>query len=241
MTGSAVVVMYVVYLVYVIFIFRRQRMNNKVSEEELALVSQLRSRGIPLDGEVLEGMQSAGRGLSILQTGTIADTRIFDLDSGQMALMSLIAICNDSPRIVWMHEHRVEIPWWEPRFRWLEEPLRKVPREYTYSFSDPGPVGFERDVVLNHRLGRKGRLYPGDCLEGLLLGVGQEPIPSNYRHRQSLEMRVWVFDEKGNRFWGDITFLVAREARLARERKLLKRHERSWAQGRSRLRNLVGT
>ncbi len=149
--------------------------------------------------------------------------------------MVSMAINNDSPRTVWIREFRVEIPWWEPQFRWLEDPLGKVPREYTYSFPDPGPVGFERHVVLNHRLGRKGRLYPGDCPEGLLLGVGQEPIPSNYRHRQSLEMRVWVYDEKGGRFGADITFLVDREAQLARERKLLKRHERSWAQGRSRL------
>ena len=210
-------------------------MNNKVRQEELALVSQLRSRGIPLDAEVLKATEAACRGLAIYQGPNIPDTRIFDLDSGETGYMLTIATHNDSPRILWFYECRLEIPWWEPRFRWLEEPLRKVPREYTYSFSDPGPVGFERDVVLNHRLGRKGRLYPGDCLEGLLLGVGQEPIPSNYRHRQSLEMRVWVYDEKGGRFGADITFLVDREAQLARERKLLKRHERSWAQGRSRL------
>jgi len=216
-------------------------MNNKISEEELVLASQLRGAGIPLDGEVLEGMQSAGRGLSIFDVGTIADTCIFNLDSGQMALMSLIAICNDSPRIVWIHEYRVEVPWWEPHFRWLEDPARKVPRELTYSLPSPGPTDFERDAILNHRLRRKGRLSPGQCIQGLLLGVGQEPIPSNYRHRQALEMRVWVIDEKGNRFGADITFLVDREAQLARERKLLKRHERSWAQSRSRLRNLVGT
>src|SRR5712692_3434080 len=215
--------------------FRGQRMNNKVSQEELALVSQLRSRGIPLDEEVLEAMQAACRGLSIYQTGAVHENRIYDLVSGGMALMVSMAIYNDSLPNVWIREFRPEIPWFEPQFRWLPYPLGKVPREYTYSLPDPWPAGFEPDVVLNHRVGRRGKLCPGDCIEGLLLGVGQEPIPSNYRHRQALEMRVWVIDEKGNRFGADITFLVDREAQLARERKLLKRHERSWAQSRSRL------
>lgn len=130
---------------------------NEVSEEELALVSQLRSRGIPLD-EVLEAMQAACRGLSIYQTGAGPENMICDLVAGGMALMVSMAINNDSPRTVWIREFRVESPRWEPQFRWLENPLGKVPCEYTYSLSDPGPVGFERDVVLNHRLGRKGRI-----------------------------------------------------------------------------------
>ncbi len=198
-------------------------MTRKLSEEELLLASQLPGAGIPLDGEVLEGMQTAGRGLSIFQTGTIADTRIFDLDSGQMALMLLIAICNDSPRIVWIHEYRVEIPWWEPHFRWLEDPARKIPREYTYSVPSLGPAGFDRDDVLNHRLRRNGRLNPDGWLEGLLLGVGQEPIPSNYLDRQPLVLRLWVFDEQGNRFGADVKLLVDRSALRAREKKLGQR------------------
>jgi hypothetical protein len=216
-------------------------MNNKVSEGELVLASQLRGAGIPLDEEVLEGMQAACQGLSIFQIGAVHHARIFDLDSGGWGLMVTLEICNDSQRIVWPHECRVDMPWWERHFRWLEDPARKAPREFTYSFPPPGPTDFERDAVLNHRLRRPGRLYPGECIEGFLLGVGQEPIPSNYRHRQSLEMRVWVYDERGGRFGADITFLVDRGAQLAREKKLLKRHERSGAQSRSRLRNLVGT
>ena len=184
------------------------------------LAFQLRSGGIPLDEEVLESIEAACRGLSIHPAGNMPDTRIFELDSGGWGLMVSLAIHNDSPRILWLNEFRPEIPWWEPRFRWLEYPLGKVPREYTYSFPDPGPVGFEPDDVLNHRLGRKGRLCPGDWIEGLLLGVGQEPMPSDYQDRQLLVMRLWVFDERGSKFGADIKLLVERWAQRVREGKL---------------------
>jgi hypothetical protein len=210
-------------------------MTEKLSQEELVLASQLRGAGIPLDAEVLKTTEAACRGLAIYPGPNIPDSRILDLDFGGTGYMITVAFHNNSPRILWLHECRLETPWWEPCFRWLEDPLGKIPREYTYDFPDPGPIAFDRDIVLNHHLGGKCRLCPGDWIEGLLLGVGQEPMPSHYLDRRALEMRVWVIDEKGNRFGADIRFLVDREARLARERKLLKRHERSWAQGRSRL------
>ncbi len=198
-------------------------MRNKLSAQELLLASQLSGAGIPLDAEVLEATEAACRGLAIYQGPNIPDTQIFDLDSGGTGYMLTIAMRSDSPRTLWLHEFRLEIPWWEPRFRWLEYPLGKAPREYTYSFPDPGPVGFEPDDVLNHRLGRKGRLYPGDWIEGLLLGVGQEPMPSHYQDRQALDMRLWVFDEQGNRFGAPIKFLVDRSALRVREKKLGQR------------------
>ncbi len=198
-------------------------MNNKVSQEELVLLSQLRSRGIPLDEEVLEAMQAACRGLSIYETGVGPENTICDLIAGGMALMASVAICNDSPRNVCIREFRPDIPWFEPRFRWLPYPLGKVPRQYTYSLPDPWAAGFEPDDVLNHRVGRRGKLLPGDCIEGLLLGVGQEPMPSHYRDRQTLVMRLWVIDSRGNRFPADIKLLVDRGAQLYRERKLRER------------------
>ena len=56
----------------------------------------------------------------------------------------------------------------------FEEASGNVCGEYTYSFPEHGPAGFHRDVVLNHRLGRDGRLNPDGWLEGLLLGLGRE-------------------------------------------------------------------
>ena len=209
-------------------------MTNKISAAELLLASQLRGAGIPLDEELLEAMRATCRGLSICQTGAGAANIICDLFAGGMALMASVAIYNDSSRNVWICEFRPDIPWFEPRFRWLPYPLGKKPREYTYSLPDPWPAGFEPDAVLNHRVGRRGKLLPGDCMEGLLLGVGEEPIPSHYRDRQTLVMRVWVIDSRGNRFPADIKLLVDRGAQLYRERK--ERERASVARRRERLR-----
>ena len=207
-------------------------MTNKLSEEEIMLASQLCDGGIPLDEEALEGVQAACHRLSIFQTATCRETRIFDLDSGGMGLMVSLAISNDSRRNLWLQEFRVDIPWWEPHFQWLEDPARKAPREFSYSFPPLGPTGFERDIVLNHRRRRNGFLGPGDSMEGLLLGVGQEPIPGNYRDCQPLDLRVWVFDQRGNRFGAGIRFLVERRGQVRREKKLAQQAQR---QGVSRL------
>lgn len=95
---------------------------------------------------------------------------------------------NESDRIILPMEYRLEIPWHEWQFRWLEKPWMKVPRESDYMFPSHGLCGHDPEDVLNHRLGNKGKLLPGDDLDGLLLGVGQTPIPEQYKDRQATWM-----------------------------------------------------
>jgi hypothetical protein len=182
----------------------------KVAQEELQLLSALRDAQIPLDDEVTEGMKVASRALSIYQTGSVNENDIFELDFGGTGFMLSIAICNDSNRIISLQAFHLAMPWPETDFRWLEDPLRSVPREYTYSFFEGGPVAFEREVVLNHRLGRRGRLCPGDSFEGLLLGMGQLPIPDKHRDGQGLRTQLSIFDGQGNRYELNAQFRVSR-------------------------------
>jgi hypothetical protein len=197
-------------------------MKNKTSEQEFLFFSQLRRGGIPLDEEVLEGMKAASCGLSIHDTGTIVDSAVFDLAFGGTGYMLSIAILNDANRIIRPREFRLAMVWDEPQFRWLEDPLRKVPRQFTYEFPSHGPVGFEREVVLNHRLGAKGRLNPGDCLDGFLLGVGQRPIPGAYSDRQILRTRLSVVDDRGDCYESRVKLLVRREEQLMRRQATVK-------------------
>jgi hypothetical protein len=74
-----------------------------------------------------------------------------------------------------------------------------VPREHSYSFPAAGLCGFEREGVLNHLLNRKPRLYPGEMIEGSLLGIGEECISDEYHDRQCLVTQFSVYDERGNR------------------------------------------
>ena len=192
-------------------------LKNRVSQEELQGFSELRRAGIPLDEAVVEEIETASRGLVIRQSGNVAENCVFDLYSGGAGYMLATAIYNPSKRIHWAHEARLKLLWPESDFRWLENPLGKIPREYDYWFPPPGPAGFDPAVVLNHRLRHGCKLYPDDCLEGLLLGVGQSPIPDHYVDRQGLKMRLSIYDEKGNRYASDVILRVSREQRRGRQ------------------------
>ncbi|MGA8230264.1 MAG: hypothetical protein WB795_02190 [Candidatus Acidiferrales bacterium] len=179
---------------------------------------ELRRGGIPLDDKVVESVKAASRGLSLYQTPSPVDSSIFDLDSksGGAGYILSVAICNNTDRIIRPVACRLKTPWGETRLRWLEDPLRSVPREYSYSF--PGVYGFEREAVLNHVLNRKTRLYPGDMFEGFLLGVGEECISEEYHNRRNLVTQFSVYDERGNRSDLDMRFLLWLFGRSRRHR-----------------------
>ena len=187
-----------------------------VTQGELRRLFELRSLGIPLDEEVLQGLDAACRGLAIYQAGTNIENSIFDLDSGGAAYMLAVAICNVSDQILRLQEPRLEMAWPEPHFRWLENPLAKVPREYFYSFPPPGPAGFDLDAVLNHRFRPGCKLYPGNWLEGLLVGVGGASVPDQYLNRQGVRMRLSILDGRGNLYSSDVVLVVSRKEHVAR-------------------------
>jgi hypothetical protein len=188
-------------------------MNHKLNEDEHAVLSDLQRGGIPLDEEVLERIRAASRGLSIYQTGTLLETSVFDLKSGGSGYMLSVAIHNDSTRPIRLHEFRLEMLWHDPEFRWLDDPRRASPRKYTYSFPPSESLEFERDVVLNHRVGSAGQLNPEGSIEGLLLGIGEAPVPDEYHDRQALQMRLLIFDRRGRHSASHFKLYVCRRSR----------------------------
>jgi hypothetical protein len=198
---------------------RGPEMKYKLSEDELGLLSDLQGRNIPLDEEVLEDIRGGSRGLSIYEAGgSVLESSVFDLDSGGSGLISTVAIHNDSNRPIWVHEFRLGKLWHDAQFRWLDDPSRTSPRTYSYSFPSPGPEAFEREAVLNHRVGRAGRLNPGGWLEGLLLGTAQTRMPDEWRDRQMLLTRLLVYDGRGRQYSSDLSLFVCRKS-LVRTRK----------------------
>jgi hypothetical protein len=189
-------------------------MKHKLTDDEFRALSRLQKGDIPLDEEVLEDIRGGSRGLSVFQAGdSPPDSSVFDLDSGGSGIMFPAAIYNDSNRPIWVHEFRLGKLWHDAQFRWLDDPLRTSPRTHSYSFPSPGPQGFEREEVLNHRVGRAGRLNPGGCLEGLLLGIGQTRMPDEWRDRQMLVTRLLVYDGRGGRqYSSDLNLLVSRKS-----------------------------
>ena len=189
-------------------------MGKKLSNEELRQLDRLHGEGIPFDQQIVNDLERASRGLSLSQTGDSAQNRVFDLDRGGWACTLAIAICNLSDWANCVQEYRLEFPRFEWHIEWLEDPFRKSPRGYSYSFPPPGSLEFEREVVLNHRIGRKGRLNPGDSFEGLLLGKGQACLPDNFRDRQRMITKLAIFDGRGVCYELEMTLCVRRQVRI---------------------------
>jgi hypothetical protein len=185
------------YVVYVIFQMGKRIIVTKSSPADLLRMEQLLASGIPLDEGVVSDLRASCQGLSLYQTGAVVENELFDLAFGGFGLLISVSVGNDSPGTIHISQYRLEPPWPESDFRWLEDPRKKVPRERNYSFPQYGPEGLERECVLNHRVDRQGRLLPGECIEGFLCGVGQVCIPHEYQHRQRLSLRLSVFDGRG--------------------------------------------
>ncbi|HEV2117418.1 MAG TPA: hypothetical protein VGR48_15410 [Terriglobales bacterium] len=67
---------------------------------------------------------------------------------------------------------------------------------------------FRADEVLNERCGpRAGRIGSRRFLNGMLLGFGVNPIPKG---RRAALVRVWLWDQFDNQFFGDVPATVDR-------------------------------
>lgn len=193
----------------------------KLGQQELQIVSQLRNAGIPLDDEVVRELTTAGQSLSIAQVGTVVENEIFELDDGGTGFLIKLMISSDADRVISIHHIRPEIPWYEPTFRWLPKPLGRSPTARAYSFPKDGPEDLVPEVVLNHRIGRLGKFYPGDWAEGFLLGIGDEPIPEAYVDRQGVAMTLSICQSRGNVIPIDIT-LCCRRIRSISQRRVAR-------------------
>jgi len=190
----------------------------QANHEDFALMRRLRDRGIPMDEYELEGIEVACRGLEICEDIDFPSTA-FNLSSGGSGYELNVLIANDSERPLAPVHIGFEGPEWVNRMRLLPDPhkqyaarrgntLRQVRDESgssvdysiarnTYVFPTRPRILQEREIVLNHRVSRSCILYPGDSVEGLLLAVGEEPIPLDYRDREHIKVRLTVFDQHG--------------------------------------------
>ena len=85
-------------------------------------------------------------------------------------------------------------------------------RSFFYRLPGETSGGFGPDKVLNHRLDGRYSLYPGDSLEGLLLGAGQVSIPTEYRDQQLAFTTLTICDQRGIRCDTKVNLLMNRRA-----------------------------
>jgi hypothetical protein len=189
--------------------------NRRENHEDFLHATTVHERGIPVDEYELERMKTASLGLSIEQGGYFP-TEAFNLRSGQAGYSFSVLISNDSQRPLDPVHIGFDIPW-DRSLSLLPDPRKEHPGRQqfrrgrhkrddlklavlrnTYSFRDTGQSEWERDAVINHQLGRSRPVFPNESVEGLLLAVGLQRIPSEYHDGDRAEVHLMVFDQRGH-------------------------------------------
>jgi hypothetical protein len=87
-----------------------------------------------------------------------------------------------------------------------------------------GTYGLDPTTVLNHRLTRAFTFYPGDAIEGFLLGRGSARVPANYLDRMVIPMQIVAWGRAGESYGAWLRVGVNREkqpvpVKLARRKR----------------------
>jgi len=167
-------------------------------------------------------------------------TSLIELEGGLTGVVVDLIIGNPPsghPIHLDLQQFRIEIPWCQ--VNWLEkaEPLiaearkrpKKTPAPKLYFLPGYPTLSFAKNEVLNHRLSRRCVLLPGNELVGLLMGVGERPLPDEFHDRERFTTCLSVYYARGKRCDLQVDFMVDREpkhgqdtvmARVARQRLL---------------------
>jgi hypothetical protein len=189
-----------------------------ISEKEYHHAKDLEKLGIPLDNDLLERSRGALRGFDIDQDPNIPQSRIFDAVSGGTGTLITLSIQNRTDRTIRLNHVRLDIPWCE-KIYWLEDPKRSAPAKLYYTVPNPESQRLEHDSVLNHRIGKNHKLYPGDRLLGFLLGIAPESIPADFVDRSLIRARLSMFDTKDNAYTQELKVLICRELKNRTDRQ----------------------
>jgi len=153
--------------------------------------------------------------LVIIQRHEDFVNRVEQWDDGMTHIVLYAAIINNSLRTpVVICGYDLELQWKDDQFDWLLDPAESHPPGNSYSFPDDrGATSYSRDTILNHRLYGSGRLAPGDVIDGALLGRGYAPIPADYPHGSTIQMKFSVVDQDDKRHSKKCQFKVFKQPR----------------------------
>ena len=194
--------------------------------DQLVYARRIRSAGRAIyipedDGEVRYIPSNA---LRVYQTGAIIESTAFDLGAGTGFIINLVVTSRVSGFAV--SDIELKLPWEHTHVQWLEDPKVIDGRSRCYRFFGNETLEFERNLVLNHRLKRTQRFSAGESAEGLLLGLGSEPIPEEYPHGKMIPAFVVIYDQFARmcgvtiELWADrSTRSIRRAGRGTRRRK----------------------
>jgi hypothetical protein len=200
-------------------------MKEKGNGSDVALARRIRSAGIPIyvkedDGPV---PQIPSNGLIVYQTGGVIESRAFDFH-GSAAYILRVVITSRLPQFA-ISRFDLELPY-GGMVDWLPDPLEFDPALKAYAFRGKYPLVFERNKVLNHFADVRRVHVRGDSLEGVLLGIGTEPIPF-FKHGAMIPGFLTVFDQFARECRSPVSLYADRDEQpRGRKRTAIPRKER---------------
>jgi hypothetical protein len=164
--------------------------------ESRSLLHELARAGSPVDLSVAERVEK----VVIEQVGGIAESMVFELEDGRVAVMAEIAVTNLTAEPINVIGIDLQAPWGESLWQWLE-PTQIQFKDRTkgdcsfpiYRFPGKCAMELPYDEVINHLLVGPGRRrLPGKCqLDRWLLGIGGS-MPAGLFHGQWLDFSITI-------------------------------------------------
>jgi hypothetical protein len=107
----------------------------------------------------------------------------------------------------------LKLPWEHTHVQWLEDPNVTIGSSRCYRFFGHQTLEIERELVLNHRL-KVTRLFSiGESVEGLLLGIGSEPIPEEFPQGRMIPALVLIYDQIARQYQAPVKLWADRSTR----------------------------
>jgi hypothetical protein len=200
-------------------------MKRKIHQGNLDLARQIRAAGIRVhigeDDE--EAPHDSSSGLLIYQADGVVDSRAFDFHGATGYIIDIVITFNISRFAIARFD--LELPWNGP-FRWLDKPVELVGQPAVYRFGGDYDPQFEMDEVLNHRTDVRRIWSRRDSLKGVLLGIGDEPIPDQFQHGSNIPALLTVYDQFWQKFCSSISLWADRSEKLRPARSVIARRGR---------------
>ena len=194
-------------------------MNQAGKGSDLALARRIRGTGIPIYIEQDDGAapQIPSNGLLIHQIGSFVGSRAFDFH-GAAAYILEVVITFNLPHFA-ISYFTLELPY-KGMVHWLPDPLEYFDTKLKdYVFRGQYPLIIPRGRVLNH-LADVRRVYSrGDSLKGELLGIGEEPIPENFKHGEMIPAFLTVSDQYGREYRSAVSLWADRMERPSQRKR----------------------
>ena len=109
---------------------------------------------------------------------------------------------------------------WNGYVWWLTDPRDHGARSPVYRFDRNYILEYNRDQVLNHRADVRRLRSRGESLQGYLLGIGNDPIPEQFKQGAIIPAFLIVYDQYGEGHRSPVSLWTDRTGRYFQ-------HERS--------------